>query len=106
MGLIDIIKPLSTVLSSAVNKSQQHQKKNSLERQGLNLGLQGAKQESSPKCYVAQWTKRFVWIRGRRSFNQRFVENMPQTKSSSLSNVLRGLSVVTKSRIGACFSAT
>ena len=24
MGLIDIIKPLSTVLSSAVNKSKQH----------------------------------------------------------------------------------
>ena len=31
MGLIDIIKPLFTVLSSAVNKSQQHQEKNSCE---------------------------------------------------------------------------
>ena len=38
---MDIIKPLSTVLSSAINKSQQHQVKNSWELQELNLGLQG-----------------------------------------------------------------
>ena len=31
MGLIDIIKPMSTVLSSAINKSLQHQEKNSWE---------------------------------------------------------------------------
>ena len=35
MGLIDIIKPLYTALSSAINKSQQHQEKNSWERQEL-----------------------------------------------------------------------
>ena len=44
MVLIDIIKPLSTVLSSAVNKSQQHQQKNSWERQELNPGLVGGEQ--------------------------------------------------------------
>ena len=56
MGLIDIIKPLSTVLNSAVNKSQQHQEKNSWEHQELNLGLLGAKQEHYPLyplCYAA-----------------------------------------------------
>ena len=36
MGLIDMIKPLSTVLSSAINKSQQHQEKNSWERRESN----------------------------------------------------------------------
>ena len=44
MGLIDIIKPLSTVLSSAFNKPQQHQEKNSWERQESNPGLPGGKQ--------------------------------------------------------------
>ena len=48
MGSIDIIKPMSTVLSSAVNKSQQHQDKNSLERRELNLGPLGEKQECHP----------------------------------------------------------
>ena len=44
MGSIDIIKPLSTVLSSAINKSQQHQEKNSWEDQESNPGLLGEKQ--------------------------------------------------------------
>ena len=35
MSLIYIIEPLATVLSSAVNKSQQHREKNSWECQGL-----------------------------------------------------------------------
>ena len=47
MGLIDIIKPLSSVLSSAINKSRQHQEKTSCECQELNRGL-GKKQ----LCYL------------------------------------------------------
>ena len=38
MGLIGIIKPLFTVLSSAVSKSQQHQEKNSWGCRASNLG--------------------------------------------------------------------
>ena len=45
MDLIDIIKPLSTVISSAVNKSQQWRES--------NPGLLGAKQERNPLCYEA-----------------------------------------------------
>ena len=45
MGSIDIIKHLSTLLSCAVNKSQQHQEKNSWECWGSNPGLLGEKQE-------------------------------------------------------------
>ena len=37
MGSIDILKPLSIVLSSAANKYQQHQEKNSWELQETNL---------------------------------------------------------------------
>ena len=48
MGLINIIKPLSTALSSAIDKSKQHEKKNSWERQQSNLGPLGEKQE----CYL------------------------------------------------------
>ena len=48
MGSIDIGKPLSTALSSAVHKSQQHQDKNSWERWVSNPGLMGEKQE----CYL------------------------------------------------------
>ena len=48
MGSIDIIKPLPTVLSSGVNKSQQHQEKKSWERRESNLGPLGEKQE----CYL------------------------------------------------------
>ena len=39
MGSIDIIKPLSAVLSGAINKSQQHQGKNFQECREYNLGL-------------------------------------------------------------------
>ena len=51
MSSIDIIKPLSTVLSSVIDKSQQHQEKNSQESQELNPGPLGAKQEHHPLCY-------------------------------------------------------
>ena len=44
MGTIDIIKRLSTLISSAVNKSQQHQDKNSWECRESNPGLLGEKQ--------------------------------------------------------------
>ena len=43
MGLICIIKPKSTVLSSAINKS--HQEKNSWECQESNPGPLGAKRD-------------------------------------------------------------
>ena len=45
MGSIDIIKPLSIGLSSAINKYQHHQEKNSLERRKWNLGPLGEKRE-------------------------------------------------------------
>ena len=48
MGSIDIIKPLSIVLSSAVIISQQHQEKNSWQWAKSNLGLLGEKQV----CYL------------------------------------------------------
>ena len=48
MGSIDIIKPMSSVLSSALGKSQQHQEKNSWECRESNLGLLGEKQV----CYL------------------------------------------------------
>ena len=53
-----MIKPLSTVLSSAVNKSQHLQEKNSqrekfLGNWSLNPGPLGAKRECYPLCYVA-----------------------------------------------------
>ena len=38
MGLIDIINPLSAVLGSAVNESQQHQEKNYWESRKSSLG--------------------------------------------------------------------
>ena len=44
MGLNAIIKPLFPVLSSAINKSQQHQEKNSWECQESNPGLLGENQ--------------------------------------------------------------
>ena len=53
MGLIDMIKPLSTVQSSAVNKSQQPQEKNSWECRDSNPGPHGAKRERFPLCYGA-----------------------------------------------------
>ena len=53
MRLIDIIKPLSTVLSSVVSKSELHVEKNSSKRQELSLGLLFAKHECYPLCYAA-----------------------------------------------------
>ena len=44
MGLIDIINPLSTVLSSAINKSPEDQEKHYWESQELNPGQLGEKQ--------------------------------------------------------------
>ena len=41
MGLLDIDKPLSTVISSAVNKSQQHCEKNILEMPRIETGAAG-----------------------------------------------------------------
>ena len=49
MGL-DIIKPLSIVLRSAINKYQQHKNRNSLERRELNPELLVEKQVL---CYAA-----------------------------------------------------
>ena len=49
MDSIDIIKLLSTVLSSADNKSQQNQDKNNRECPESNPGLVGEKQV----CYAA-----------------------------------------------------
>ena len=48
MGSIDIIKPLSTVIISAINKSHQHQEKNYWEGWESNPGLLGKKQV----CYL------------------------------------------------------
>ena len=44
MALFDMIKPLSTVLSSAVSNSQQHQEKNYWDCWELNPGRLGEKQ--------------------------------------------------------------
>ena len=46
MGLIDIVKPLCIVLSSAINKSQQHETNNSWKCRELNLWLVGEKRLS------------------------------------------------------------
>ena len=48
MGSIDMTKPMSAALSSAVNKSPQQQESNSWERQELNPGLLGEKHLRSP----------------------------------------------------------
>ena len=52
MGSIDIIEPLCTILSSAINKSQQHQEKNSWKRRESNPGLLVEKQVCQPLCYA------------------------------------------------------
>ena len=52
MGSIDIINPLSTVLSSAFNNSQQHQEINSCECRESNMGPLGATREHHPLCYA------------------------------------------------------
>ena len=43
MGPIDVMKPLSTVQTSAINKSQQQQEKHYWDCQESNLGLLGEK---------------------------------------------------------------
>ena len=48
MGLMDFFKLLSSVLSSAANKFQQHQEKHSWDCLEQNLGLLGERQE----CYL------------------------------------------------------
>ena len=52
MGLIDTIKPLSIVLSSAIKKYHPHLEENSLECRELKLALLGAKRECNPLCYA------------------------------------------------------
>ena len=51
MGSFDIIKPLTTVLSSAIKNSKQHQGKNSREHRESNLGLLGEKQVFYLRAY-------------------------------------------------------
>ena len=58
MGSIDIIKPLNSVMSNAVCKSQQHQEKNSREHRESNPELVG---ETLPLCYAAPKTLIFVF---------------------------------------------
>ena len=71
MGLIDINKPLSAVLSSAIDKNQQHQEKNSWEHRELNQGLLGEKQVcflcamQPPSPKVVSYCR--AWARGRLS---------------------------------------
>ena len=67
MGLIDIIKPLSTVLNSAVNKSRNIKKNNSWKYRESNLGAAGSEESMLPlsdaapppreKTYFCQWLK-------------------------------------------------
>ena len=52
MGSIDIIKFLSTVLSTTVNQSQQHHQKNYWESRESKPTPLGAKQERYPSCYA------------------------------------------------------
>ena len=64
MGSIDIIKPLSAVLSSAVNKSQQLQDKNSWEHLDLTRAA-GWEAGMLPLCYaVPPPEKKFVTCLG------------------------------------------
>ena len=53
MGLINIIKPLSTVLSNAINKYRQDQDKNYWERQELNPGFVLGEKQVCYHCYAA-----------------------------------------------------
>ena len=67
MGSIDMIKPLSTVLSSAVNKSQHHQENNYQREKFLGMlrikpGAVGVKPERYHLCYVAPHKlTSFIW---------------------------------------------
>ena len=53
MGWIDIIKPLSTVQGSAVNKSQKHQEKKILGRLRIKPGAAGCETRGLALCYAA-----------------------------------------------------
>ena len=72
MGLIDIIKPLSTPQNNAVNKSQQYQGKNSWEHRESNWGLLGETQVCYPCAtqppppstrYMALYRLKCTWLR-------------------------------------------
>ena len=63
MGLIDMIKPLSTVLRSAINKFQQHQEKNSWECRESNPGPLGGKRVCYLLCSAAPHIDTFFWLK-------------------------------------------
>ena len=52
MGSIDIVKPLPTVLSSAVNKSQEHNDKKILVMPRIECGAAGLEASMLPLCYA------------------------------------------------------
>ena len=60
MGTIGIIKPLSTVLSSAVNKSQQHKRTNSWEHRESSPVLLDLKRDHYQLCYSAPFFYMFA----------------------------------------------
>ena len=65
MGLFDILKPLCSVRSIAVNKSQQHKEKNYWECRESNLGLPVVKREHCPSCYAVPFSASlFVSLNG------------------------------------------
>ena len=86
MDLIDIIKPLSTVLNSAVNKSQHHQEKKILGMPKIDPGL------LSEKCAVLPpFQTNFPWWQDKIVFGQQLqtcfcieviatFENFPRTR--------------------------
>ena len=59
MGLIDIIKSLSTFLSSAVNKSRLYQEKKFL---GIPRIEHGADGSEAPLCYAAPMETSFIQL--------------------------------------------
>ena len=89
MGLIDIFKPLSIVLCSAVNKSQPHQVKNSGERQELNPGLLGAKRERFPLCYAVPKVRHLLFREPGFSWPQKlWLEKEEEEKTCSKQNLV------------------
>ena len=61
MGSIDMLMPLSTVLSSAVNKSQQHQETKILGN-AENQWVRTAKRESIVLCSAPSYTKFYTLV--------------------------------------------
>ena len=53
MGSIDIIKPLSIVLSSTVNQSQQHLEKKILGTPRIKPRAAGLEESTLPLCHAA-----------------------------------------------------